>query len=443
MRYWNSLTDKYEDDGKQEGSIPLIDLDSYQRELRRKQSNFNDLQASGLLDALPDYTGTSNVFPPAPLSMPTDPRQPAATNSSSSKEETSSPAIPPKELSSQMNPEVKKYLADKYGLMNPEEYDKQLKAAQADAESRKDGMGWAQFAAGIGDAIAGRNPNESAKNFQNIRDNIDKDTVGALENRRKAQMDVLQSNRTLQSMQKEDDEQNPNSTKSVAFRKMIESQFPNVAKAYGKDWTLVAAADQENIFKPLQLKEQMDMRREIAQDRRDAKAMQQKAASTAQSKQRSNYEMGVLAENQYRSATDGKGYDPTSSGQLIDNDTTGWVPNALKDNKAIEAQAAENNWIETFLRDASGAAISEKERKSYQEIYFPTPGDSPTVVANKQRLREEKMNQARLSAGMGEKSLNETHTEDAQAVKWARANPKDPRAQRILKMHGMSPNGER
>lgn len=56
----------------------------------------------------------------------------------------------------------------------------------------------------------------------------------------------------------------PNSERSVAFRKTMEANFPRIAQAYGDSWSRVSAADQDSIFKPLQLKEQTDARKESA-----------------------------------------------------------------------------------------------------------------------------------------------------------------------------------
>ena len=55
--------------------------------------------------------------------------------------------------------------------------DDKLRAAQDAANDQKSGLGWAQFAGGLGDALAGRSPSETAKNFDQIRKNIDEQNV--------------------------------------------------------------------------------------------------------------------------------------------------------------------------------------------------------------------------------------------------------------------------
>jgi len=159
---------------------------------------------------------------------------------------------------------------------------------------------------------------------------------------------------------------------------------------------------------------------ELANKDRDFSAKQQELAikrgesnvkkqelSGAQNKQAGLYKMGVTAEQQYKDATtDKKQYDPTQSFQPIDNSR--WAPNWMKNDKAIESQAAQDNWIETFLRDASGAAIAQSERGAYADIYFPVAGDTEAVVANKEKLRKEKMDIAAQGAGgKAQESLSE------------------------------------
>lgn len=140
---------------------------------------------------------------------------------------------------------------------------------------------------------------------------------------------------------------------------------------------------------------------EIEQERirkANEKAKQDKELSATQAKQAGLYKSGTLANQQYDSAVaPGSGYDPTEIGQFIDNST--WAPSWLKDPKAVEARAAQDNWIESFLRDASGAAIPESERESYREQFFPVPGDPQSVVLNKAVQRQQKMENARIGAG--------------------------------------------
>jgi hypothetical protein len=178
--------------------------------------------------------------------------------------------------------------------------------------------------------------------------------------------------------------------------------------------------------------------------------LKQKELSAVQAKQRGLYEMGKRAEEQFgKAVVDKNEYDPTSVGQIIDN--SDWAPNILKNNKAIEAQSAQESWIESFLRDASGAAIANHERGAYKKIYFPQPGDPPDVVANKAALRAQKMDSARIAAGVetghgpsdgpmqakARPNVAPASPKDQKAMQWALSNPADPRAKEILDRLGV------
>lgn len=174
-------------------------------------------------------------------------------------------------------------------------------------------------------------------------------------------------------------------------------------------------------------REKLDFdRKKLASD-----AAKEKASSLAQNKQAGLAEMGLLAEEQYKKATTGTSYDPTVSGQFIDSG--GWAPNFLKDENAVTASAAMDSWIESFLRDASGAAIPESERQAYKEIYFPVGGDSPQVVANKEALRQQKMANA-LAAG-GQKPAEKKENKEPSLLEKAIAEK-----QRRIKNRGTAGN---
>ncbi len=117
--------------------------------------------------------------------------------------------------------------------------------------------------------------------------------------------------------------------------------------------------------------------------------------------------MGSESEKQYATAVnDPNEYDPTKPFQPFDNDTTGFVPAWAKSDKANEAMNAQSSWVEAYLRDASGAAIPPDERMSYAKDFFPRPGDSTTAVSNKERLRQQKMQNALVSSGgAGQRAL--------------------------------------
>lgn len=158
---------------------------------------------------------------------------------------------------------------------------------------------------------------------------------------------------------------------------------------------------------------------ELQQNRIDK---QQKNAemSVPEAKQSGLYNLGVEAEKQYQDAVKDKSkYDPTQVGQVIDNSE--WAPNWMKNDKALAAQTAQANWVEAFLRDASGAAIPPSERMAYAKDFFARSGDTPEVVANKERLRQIKQENARVAAG-GDRTLGKEKNKESSETKEYQGN---------------------
>jgi len=131
--------------------------------------------------------------------------------------------------------------------------------------------------------------------------------------------------------------------------------------------------------------------------------------STAQTKQAGLYKSGKEAESQYLEATsDPDKYDPTSLLQGIRN----IGPYATKNDLAKKAESAQSAWVESFLRDASGAAIPNDERLNYAKDFFPRPGDTPEIIANKAALRQQKMETSKLGAGSKFEKIVEKSTKE-------------------------------
>lgn len=112
-------------------------------------------------------------------------------------------------------------------------------------------------------------------------------------------------------------------------------------------------------------------------------------------------EIGEMAESQYQAAiakgqADGS-FNPTDPKQFIDASRSS--PEWMKSDAANEAMAAADSWIDSYLRDESGAAIPPDEKAEYYRTYFPQKGDTAQTVANKTALRRQKMAAARAAGG--------------------------------------------
>lgn len=287
-----------------------------------------------------------------------------------------------------------------------------LKAEQAGNANKKIGL---NLLGGIGDTLSSRNgfgnfflgkmaPQSTAvsKTTGAIADGI-QDPM----DRQKKAMEYIKNKRGEAKAVAAAD---PKSAQSISKAKLLSGVFKKFAPYIeGKSddelneimpiLSQVARGEEDRALRAQDMQARNADRDESRRTRLDEKARKDKELSATQAKQRGLYEMGKKSEEQFSNAIADKGdYDPTAVGQVIDNSS--WAPNWMKNNKAVESQSAQASWIESFLRDASGAAIPHSERASYAEIYFPQPGDTEDVVKNKAALRAQKMDSARIAAGV-------------------------------------------
>jgi len=269
-----------------------------------------------------------------------------------------------------MDPALKKYLAEKYPGQVPAESvqdefsDDNYKKAMEDAESQKSGLGWSQFAAGLGDALAGRDSSNTARSFQQIRQGIDANTVGSFEKRKDAAVKDLQLKKSLEGS-------DPNSPKSQSFRKAIEANFPNIAKQYGDSWANVTADDQQAIFQPLQLRENIETRKETARisaaDRAENRAarLDEKAAQ----REVKEAEKAKLSEKQVDAFTDLDNAESDLQNMLASlgqnknwtGPIDGGVPDLMVGSDQVAFRSAVGKYKDAYRKAITGAGAGPKE----------------------------------------------------------------------------------
>lgn len=120
-------------------------------------------------------------------------------------------------------------------------------------------------------------------------------------------------------------------------------------------------------------------------------ATQNMAAGFAQAMELAESELNKLEE---------EGFDRTSKLKGIQ----GTLPDAIAGelpggSQLLRQKQAERSFINAILRRESGAAIAESEFASAEKQYFPRPGDSPEVVAQKKRNRQIRLEGLRREAG--------------------------------------------
>jgi len=104
------------------------------------------------------------------------------------------------------------------------------------------------------------------------------------------------------------------------------------------------------------------------------------------------------------------------------------------------------DFITAVLRKESGAAIGKEEYVKENKKYFPQANDGPKVLEDKRQRRRAALKSMGVAGGQrfekdfpdqygmifGEETTEEALSpEDQEALEWAEANPKDPRAAKI------------
>lgn len=219
----------------------------------------------------------------------------------------------------------------------------------------------AQAFANLGDVIAGQKVGTTSPFFSEQRGMAREQTLGELE-----RQDALEMKRQMLMEKQRSDEENR------ALRQMQILQQGDIAKS------------------------NLEQKKFMAEQAKEQRQVKEKELSTAQAKQLGLAKMGSLANKQYEEAIK-QGFQPTSYTSKLDFAT--WAPQFMKSDEGKKAVAAQDLWVENYLRDASGAAIPQSERSSYAEIYFPRPGDTPDIIQNKEQMRQQKEEIALIGAG--------------------------------------------
>lgn len=119
-----------------------------------------------------------------------------------------------------------------------------------------------------------------------------------------------------------------------------------------------------------------------------------KPPNSAQLKESGFYSVANSAEQNVRREEDAFG-----KMSLKDQFWLSKAPNVALSPAQQKYRQAQNQWIETVLRETSGAAIATSEYDAYRHIYFSQPGDSKEVRDQKRAARQVQLNKLRTSAG--------------------------------------------
>jgi hypothetical protein len=126
----------------------------------------------------------------------------------------------------------------------------------------------------------------------------------------------------------------------------------------------------------------------------------------------------------------------------MDAPIIGGVITGLSSSKQQSLKQAKTDFMTAILRRESGAAISSSEFTTADKQYFPQIGDSPDVIQQKADNRQLAINgilaevPSKQRDSIRPASQQAASSQDSAAMAWAKANPSDPRAAKIMKLQG-------
>lgn len=324
------------------------------------------------------------------------------------------------------------------------------------------GEGLVAALSALGAGFQGR---DSGAALGSTLDRFSKAKQGRIDEFDKTRAQKIQANKIDQEGAARD----PASRESIAFRKMFEAKFPEVAKSYGDMWNEVAASDREALLDPLKLKENVEARKQAAwlanEGRKDAlsermdererlrkEKLQEKMDQLAVPGYERTGEVLPKAEEamKFRKATataDALGQKLNRMRQLVKD--KGSFEYGGDAGTEMESLATEIQLLGKSPELYELGVLTGPDLKLLQKITAdPTSVDS-LFTRDSSRIKQidtqlksvqDKVGTTAKSLGyrkVGDVGGGQSVDKDSAALEWARSNPNDPRAAKILQRLGM------
>ena len=163
-----------------------------------------------------------------------------------------------------------------------------------------------------------------------------------------------------------------------------------------------------------------------------------KAPTESQAKAQTFYSQMTSASRELENLQK-QGFDPNSLASQTQVKLAGTPARIAVSPEAQGARQAQEQWAESFLRIKTGAAATKDEVTRNVATFFPQIGDSPQVIEQKARMRQQAEQDvlAMTKPGSVGPKPKELTPQDKQALDWANSNPTDPRAAQIKQRLGL------
>ena len=131
-----------------------------------------------------------------------------------------------------------------------------------------------------------------------------------------------------------------------------------------------------------------------------------------------------------------EGFDSNNPAIQAQVSIAGTRAGAFVPQEAQRARQAQEQWAESFLRIKTGAAATKDEVDRNVKTFFPSIGDKPEAVAQKERARAKAEQDVLKMTKPSAQQAPKFTVKDQQALDWAKQNPNDPRSALIKQRLG-------
>lgn len=331
---------------------------------------------------------------------------------------------------------LRSYLEDLYKKKNLGD-DQRSKLESSIAESRP-GAGLT-FLASLGAGLAGQNQLQAVDALnQGVRDK--QKELEDFDKKRSGVFDELKRDREINKFQVDQQDElesnDPNSEQSKLAQAIARRMFPKADQDFSKlsaralTNTMPAIRD---VFTTEEKSEENRLNREAKADKdkadREAKAAiaEEKKAAAAEKAQIAKAPQSLAAgfgkrleqaENDF-ARLEGQKYSRADAGSGFES----ILPNMFQSKETQQQNQAERNFLTALLRRESGAVISDDEFASGSTQYFPRVGDSPEVLAQKKRNRDQVRASLKAEAGPAWDQVALVSKEESKGPLMSKQNP--------------------
>jgi len=120
-------------------------------------------------------------------------------------------------------------------------------------------------------------------------------------------------------------------------------------------------------------------------------------------------------------------FDPTSASNTV----SGYLPEIMKPSELKQYENSKRNFVAAVLRKESGAAISPTEYAEGNRLYFPQPGDTPEVIAQKEGTRQQAIEGMGVMAGPAKGLVSVPKPQASGLIKSAQPAPAKPSSAKL------------